>query len=64
MGQASAGQLFVLLDVPLVERAAICGNQVCEAGERAPAGTNILGVPRSHWCTRQGLGFLERCVGY
>lgn len=45
IGQGSANQLFVLLGVSLVERSAICGNQVCEAGERAPADINNLGGP-------------------
>ncbi|KAK9917449.1 hypothetical protein WJX75_004476 [Coccomyxa subellipsoidea] len=44
-GQASANQLFVLLGSPLVARAAICGNQVCEPGERAPVDANNLGCP-------------------
>ena len=45
IGQGSANQLFVLVSVSLVERSAICGNQVCEAGERAPADINNLGGP-------------------
>lgn len=43
-GQASPNQLLVLLDTPLVERTAICGNQVCESGERAPATASGLGA--------------------
>ena len=43
VGQGSASQLFVLVGTPLVARAAICGNQVCEPGERAPADANNLG---------------------
>ena len=42
-GQASNNALLVLLGAPLVARAAVCGNQVCEAGERAPASTSNLG---------------------
>ena len=45
-GQASPNQLLVLLGAPLVERGAICGNQVCEPGERAPAGASGLGASR------------------
>ena len=43
-GQASGNQLLVLLDAPLVQRQAICGNQVCEPGERTIAGPNNLGA--------------------
>ncbi|BDA48393.1 probable disintegrin and metalloproteinase with thrombospondin mo at N-terminal half [Coccomyxa sp. Obi] len=45
VGQGSASQLFVLVGTSLVARAAICGNQVCEPGERAPADANNLGCP-------------------
>ena len=34
-GQSAANQLFVLQNATLVEREAICGNLVCEAGERS-----------------------------
>lgn len=44
MGQTSGNQLLVLLDAPLVQRTAICGNQVCEPGERAITGPSNLGV--------------------
>ena len=44
-GQTSGNQLLVLLDAPLVQRASICGNQVCEPGERTIAGPNNLGAP-------------------
>ncbi|KAK9815540.1 hypothetical protein WJX72_005402 [[Myrmecia] bisecta] len=45
VGQASTNQLFILTALPLVERAAICGNQVCEAGERAPSTATESGCP-------------------
>ncbi|CAL5224259.1 g6916 [Coccomyxa viridis] len=44
-GQTSGNQLLVLLDAPLVQRTPICGNQVCEPGERTIAGPNNLGCP-------------------
>ena len=44
-GQTSRNQLLVLLDAPLVQRMPICGNQVCEPGERTIAGPNNLGAP-------------------
>ena len=47
-GQASNNALLVLLGAPLVARAAVCGNQVCEAGERAPASTSNLGGEHTH----------------
>ncbi|KAK9854809.1 hypothetical protein WJX84_004417 [Apatococcus fuscideae] len=34
-GKSAANQLFVLQNATMVERAAICGNLVCEAGERS-----------------------------
>jgi len=43
-GQSASNQLFVLLGAPLVARAAVCGNQVCEPGERTIAGPNSLGA--------------------
>ena len=43
-GQTSGNQLLVLLDAPLVQRTPICGNQVCEPGERTIAGPNNLGA--------------------
>ena len=43
IGQTSGNELLVLQDVPRVQRAAICGNQVCEPGERTIAGPNNLG---------------------
>jgi hypothetical protein len=43
-GQTSGNQLLVLLDAPLVQREAMCGNQVCEPGERTIAGPNNLGA--------------------
>ena len=46
-GQTSGNQLLVLLDVPLVQQAPICGNQVCEPGERTIAGPNNLGARNS-----------------
>ena len=47
IGQTSGNQLLVLQDVPRVQRTAICGNQVCEPGERTIAGPNNLGEPAS-----------------
>ena len=47
VGQTSGNQLLVLQDVPRVQRTAICGNQVCEPGERTIAGPNNLGEPAS-----------------
>ena len=41
IGAASANDLFILTSVALVERTAVCGNQVCEPGERVPAGSGI-----------------------
>ena len=43
-GQTSGNQLLVLLDALLVQRTPICGNQVCEPGERTIAGPNNLGA--------------------
>ncbi len=37
----------MLLGAPLVARQAICGNQVCEPGERAPIDANNLGAKGS-----------------
>ena len=47
IGQTSGNQLLVLQDVPRVQRTAICGNQVCEPGERTIAGPNNLGEQSS-----------------
>ena len=41
IGAASANQLFILLSVSLVDRVAVCGNLVCEPGERVPTGSSI-----------------------
>lgn len=46
-GQSAANQLFVLQNATLVEREAICGNLVCEAGERS-TGTGE-GATLSSW---------------
>lgn len=39
IGSAGSNQLFILRSADLVERRSICGNLVCEAGER-PTTTN------------------------
>ena len=44
-GQTSGNHLLVLLDATLLQRTSICGNQVCEPGERTIAGPNNLGAP-------------------
>ena len=56
-GQSAANQLFVLQNATLVEREAICGNLVCEAGERSSgtgegmllAGLNVLLLTCLSW---------------
>ncbi len=47
-GKSAANQLFVLQNATLVEREAICGNLVCEAGERS-VGTGE-GKSSRIWC--------------
>lgn len=39
IGNSGSNQLFILLTADVVERQAICDNQVCEAGER-PSSVN------------------------
>jgi hypothetical protein len=65
--QASPNQLLVLLGAALVERSALCGNQVCEAGERAPAGASGLGAharKRLIWHRLTALGAPSACIWY
>lgn len=38
VGEASSNQLFILTALPEVRREALCGNQVCESGERPSSG--------------------------
>ena len=48
VGEASANTLFILAASPQIQRKALCGNQVCEAGERyAPPGTTGKGASHS-----------------
>ena len=47
LGAAAGNQMFLLTGVQRVARAAQCGNQVCEAGERAPAANSTLGAGSS-----------------
>ena len=47
IGRTPGNQLLVLQDVRQVQRTAICGNQVCEPGERTIEGPNNLGEPAS-----------------
>ena len=67
IGAASANELFILTSTSLVERTAVCGNQVCEPGERVPTGSGIgrlLAPPfshlsdqaRPHMCSRKLVG--------
>lgn len=51
LGAAAGNQLFLLAGVRRVARAAVCGNQVCEAGERAPAANSTLGESHSRSLT-------------
>lgn len=44
LGAAAGNQMFLLTGVQRVARVAQCGNQVCEAGERAPAANSTLGA--------------------
>jgi hypothetical protein len=50
LGAAAGSTLFLLAGVRRVARAAVCGNQVCEAGERAPAANSTLGATSHPWC--------------
>lgn len=49
IGSAGSNQVFMLQSADLVERRSICGNLVCEAGER-PTTTNGAngGAPPQH----------------
>ena len=47
IGDSGANQLFILQSVETVERQAVCGNLVCEAGER-PSTSNGANGGDSH----------------
>ncbi|KAK9836307.1 hypothetical protein WJX81_004003 [Elliptochloris bilobata] len=55
LGNAAGNQMFLLAGVRRVARTAVCGNQVCEAGERAPAANSTLGPSADPPCSGAGL---------
>ena len=53
IGTSPANALLILTAAPRVERQAVCGNEMCEAGERSTGNGSALGIP---------LAFEQKCI--
>ena len=67
VGQTASNQLFILQAPTTVARVSVCGNQVCEHGERPTNGTANGGEPAAGCCKKlrsfpQGTAH-GRCAG-